>query len=51
MKLTLYSTPTCHYCKKAKELFNSKCIKYTEVDVLADLETREQIENILQVKL
>lgn len=31
--VTIYSTPTCQYCKKAKEFFKQHNIKYTEHDV------------------
>ncbi len=32
----IYSTPTCGYCKMAKEYLTSKNIPFTEVDVSAD---------------
>lgn len=31
--IKIYSTPTCVYCKMAKEYFKSKNITYTEVNV------------------
>lgn len=31
--IKIYSTPTCVYCKMAKEYFKSKNIVYTEVNV------------------
>jgi len=31
--IKIYSTPTCVYCKMAKEYFRSKNITYTEVNV------------------
>ena len=31
--IKIYSTPTCVYCKMAKEYFKSKNIAYTEVNV------------------
>lgn len=34
--ITVYSTPTCPYCKMAKEYLKSKNQTYTEVDVAAD---------------
>lgn len=34
--ITIYSTPTCAFCKKAKEYLASKDIPYIEIDVLAD---------------
>jgi len=32
----IYSTPTCPWCKKAKEYFKENNIKFTDVDVSAD---------------
>lgn len=34
--ITVYSTPTCPYCKMAKEYFKSKSLAYTDIDVAAD---------------
>ena len=31
--ITIYSTPTCVYCKSLKEYFTEKNIKFEEVDV------------------
>ncbi|MBP6883867.1 MAG: glutaredoxin family protein [Candidatus Pacebacteria bacterium] len=39
--VTIYSTPTCHYCHLAKEFFTANSIVYTEHDVAADLEQRK----------
>ncbi|HPN15244.1 MAG TPA: Uxx-star family glutaredoxin-like (seleno)protein [bacterium] len=36
MHVTIYSTPTCPYCKLAKDFFKDKGISFTEVDVAAD---------------
>ena len=33
MIVTIYSTPTCPWCYKIKDYFNSKEIKFTEVNV------------------
>ncbi len=41
--VTIYSTPTCVYCKMAKEFFTKNNITYTEHDVLADLEARKDM--------
>ena len=41
--ITIYSTPTCHFCHLAKEYFTSKGIKYTEYDVLSDLTKRQEM--------
>ncbi len=32
----IYSTPTCFYCKSAKEYFKKNNISYTEYDVSSD---------------
>jgi len=36
MHVTIYSTPTCPYCKLAKDFFKDKGISFTEVDVASD---------------
>ncbi len=39
----IYSTPTCVYCKMAKEYFKSKNIEYTEVNVAEDDAARDEM--------
>lgn len=39
----IYSTPTCTYCKHAKEFLTSKNIPYTEYNVASDLERRKEM--------
>ena len=39
--VTIYSTPTCHFCHMAKEFFKEKNIAYTEHDVAGDAEQRK----------
>ena len=39
--VTIYSTPTCHFCHMAKEFFKEKNVPYTEHDVASDLEQRK----------
>lgn len=34
--VTIYSTPTCSYCKMAKEYFKEHKIDFKEIDVAAD---------------
>jgi glutaredoxin 3 len=41
--ITIYSTPTCGYCKMAKEYLTSKNIPYTEVDVSTDRSKQEEM--------
>jgi glutaredoxin 3 len=38
LPVTVYSTPTCHYCNLAKDFFKAKGIEFTEVNVGADRE-------------
>ena len=41
--VTIYTTPTCVYCKMTKEFFNEHKIQYTEKNVVQDAEAREQM--------
>ncbi len=41
----IYSTPSCVYCKMAKEFFAKNNIKYTEYDVAEDEKAREEMVN------
>ena len=41
--VTIYSTPSCHFCHMAKDYFNENNIAYTEYDVAADLEKRKEM--------
>ncbi|MEX2008371.1 MAG: glutaredoxin family protein, partial [Candidatus Spechtbacterales bacterium] len=41
--VTIYSTPTCHYCHAAKEFFKEHDIAYTDKDVATDLEARKEM--------
>ena len=34
--VTIYSTPTCHYCKAAKAFFAEHNVEYTNKDVTTD---------------
>ncbi|MFA6099492.1 MAG: Uxx-star family glutaredoxin-like (seleno)protein [Patescibacteria group bacterium] len=36
MHVTIYTTPTCPYCKLAKDFFKDKGIPFSEVDVASD---------------
>ena len=35
-RVVIYSTPTCPYCKRAKEYLTQKGIKYSDSDVAED---------------
>jgi len=39
-KVTIYTTPTCVYCKIAKEFFQENNIAYEEKDVAVDMEAQ-----------
>lgn len=41
--VTIYTTPTCHFCKLAKEFFAEKNVEYTAYDVSTDAEKREEM--------
>lgn len=41
--VTIYSTPVCHFCQSAKEFFKENNIEYTENDVAADAEKRQEM--------
>ena len=44
-KVTIYSTPTCVYCKMAKEFFAKNNVAYEEHDVASDAAAREEMVN------
>jgi glutaredoxin-like YruB-family protein len=41
--VTIYSTPTCHFCKMAKDFFAEKGVEYTGYDVSSDAAKREEM--------
>ena len=41
--VTIYTTPTCHFCKLAKDFFAEKNIQYTYYDVSTDAQKREEM--------
>jgi len=43
--VTIYSTPTCHYCNLAKDFFDAHEVKYTVFDVATDLTKRKEMMN------
>ncbi|MFY9463008.1 MAG: glutaredoxin domain-containing protein [Candidatus Sungiibacteriota bacterium] len=44
-KVIIYTTPSCVYCKMAKEFFKKNNVSYEEKDVVADLAAREDMLN------
>ncbi|MFZ2167261.1 MAG: glutaredoxin domain-containing protein [Minisyncoccia bacterium] len=41
--VTIYSTPTCHFCHMAKDFLSEKNITFTDFDVAHDLEKRQEM--------
>jgi len=41
--VTIYSTPSCHFCHMAKDFFKEKNIAYTDYNVAADPEKRQEM--------
>lgn len=41
--VTIYSTPVCHFCQAAKEFFSTNSVEYTDFDVAADAEKRQEM--------
>jgi glutaredoxin 3 len=39
--VTIYSTPTCHFCHAAKEFFTANNVAYTDINVATDLDSRK----------
>ena len=42
-KVIVYSTPTCVYCRMAKDFFKKHGINFTEINVLVDEEARREM--------
>ncbi len=42
-KVTMYTTPSCVYCKMAKAFFQQNSVDYEEKDVASDLKARENM--------
>jgi len=41
--VTIYTTPTCHFCHGAKEFFKEHNVAYTEKDVSSDAVARKEM--------
>lgn len=41
--VTIYSTPTCHFCHAAKEFFTANNVKFTDYNVATDLDKRKEM--------
>jgi len=44
-KVVIYSTPTCPYCKRAKDYLTQKGISFTDYDVAVD---RDKAKEMIQ---
>ena len=42
-KVTIYTTPTCMYCRAAQEFFKENNVAYEEFDVATDAEKRDEM--------
>jgi len=41
--ITIYTTPTCAYCKLVKDYFKEEGVEYEEKDVTADTAARDEM--------
>ncbi len=41
--VSIYTTPTCTYCKQAKVFFDENNVEYEEFDVASDTSKREEM--------
>ncbi len=41
--VTVYSTPTCHFCHMAKDYFHENNIAFTEYNVAEDMDKRKEM--------
>lgn len=41
--VTIYTTPTCHFCHAAKEFFKEHNVAFTEKDVAGDMAARSEM--------
>ena len=41
--VTIYSTPTCHFCQAAKSFFTDNNVEYTDINVAEDAEKRKEM--------
>ena len=42
-QVSIYTTPTCTYCKASKEFFKENNVQYQEYNVATDLEKRKEM--------
>ena len=49
--ITIYSTPSCHYCHAAKEFFANHQIEVTDINVAEDAAGREAMLELTNGKI
>lgn len=42
-QVTIYSTPSCHFCHAAKDMFTANNVPFTDYNVAADLPRRQEM--------
>lgn len=42
-QVTIYSTPTCHFCHAAKDFFDANKITYADYNVATDIAKRKEM--------
>jgi len=45
-KVSIYTTPTCHFCHLAKDYFKENNVAYDEYDVSTNAEKRTEMLNL-----
>ena len=41
--VSIYSTPSCHFCHAAKDFFNANHVAFTDFDVASDMAKRQEM--------
>ena len=41
--VTIYSTPSCHYCHAAKDFFTAHSVPFSDFNVASDLPRRQEM--------
>lgn len=42
-QVTIYSTPSCHFCHAAKDYFAEKGVQFTDYNVLDNMDKRQEM--------
>lgn len=45
-QVSIYSTPTCHFCHMAKDFFKENNVDFTDYDVATDTDKRKEMVEI-----